>query len=448
MTSANSLALAKYYAELEDRVSVEFVPEYGQLVTPNGNVDSPVHRWFHLKEAYSHRFVPTILKDLGYTAISRLRVADPFAGAGTTLISIADLVQNGDLSDAVAYGIERNPFLHLVAHAKLSALQQPPRRYMKFAKSIADAALKSRADPPEVPSLSTFHRPEYFDLVDIQQLLRVRAAIEKSEQAGADQVPVLMAKLCVGATVEAISNLRRDGRTLRYVDKASRPAPIEGFLAKAKQMDDDLPSRPVPIQGRIILGDGRQFDGIDRRFRPFDLIVYSPPYPNNIDYTEVYKIENWLLGFIRDGVGFVDQRLLTVYSHPSILRPDPLPDPALSVRENRKIGDVIAPLIAAVPDDHYQDGRLRMIRGYAVDMFKALQHARRRLKPNGRLVYVAGNSVHGRAPREFVIAADLLIAELAREVGFEVERLAVARDLWRRVRTGSYLRESVVVLRR
>jgi DNA modification methylase len=30
----------------------------------------------------------------------------------------------------------------------------------------------------------------------------------------------------------------------------------------------------------------------------FDLILTSPPYPNNIDYSEVYKLELWLLGFI------------------------------------------------------------------------------------------------------------------------------------------------------
>jgi hypothetical protein len=71
------------------------------------------------------------------------------------------------------------------------------------------------------------------------------------------------------------------------------------------------------------------------------------------------------------------------------------------------------------------------------------------LRPGAQLVYVVGNSAHGTGPTAFVIAADLLLADLATRAGFDVERIEVARSLRRRQPVESrFLRESVVFARR
>ena len=67
---------------------------------------------------------------------------------------------------------------------------------------------------------------------------------------------------------------------------------------------------------------------------------------------------------------------------------------------------------------------------------------------SGHLVYVVGNSLHSAGNSAFVIAVDILIADLARRVGFEVDRIDVARQLRRRQVSSHYLRESVVFFRR
>jgi len=440
--------LNTFYGALESSFALEWVPEYAPFVVPNGNGDAPVHRWFHLKEAYSSHFVRYLLMEIGLAGFPEIRVLDPFAGSGTTAISIADAVVAGELDDPVVYGIECNPFLHLLASTKLASLQSPPRQFECFALSLVSRALASRSEPPPPPGLSTFHRSDYFDRADIHQLMRLRGAIHDAEACGADPVLVALGKVCLGSIVEAVGNLRRDGRTLRFVFKQSRPAPMTAFLRKAEQIEADLPRRSVRIGGRVLAGDGRLCSRIGRNYRPFDLIVFSPPYPNNIDYTEVYKLENWLLGFIADKEGFTEERLKTVYSHPSILRPDPLPSPLLSREENSLIARIAYPLEAAVPDDRYRCGRIRMIKGYIHDMYLTMRSAAARLSARGWVVYVVGNSVHGRSPNEFVIAADILVAELAAAAGLAVERIAVARQLRRRTVTSPYLRESVVFLRK
>jgi hypothetical protein len=180
----------------------------------------------------------------------------------------------------------------------------------------------------------------------------------------------------------------------------------------------------------------------------FDLFLFSPPYPNNIDYTEVYKLENWFLDFIGSNAEFTNQRLRTVYSHPSIRRGEVFPDPRLSRVEEAAILALIEPVLAAVPVDRYRHGRRQMIGGYARDMYLALRNARDRLTEGGRLVYVVGNSVHGGDSDQFIIAADLLIARLGEIAGLRVDTLVVARRLRRRSVISEFLRESVVFLSR
>ena len=202
----------------------------------------------------------------------------------------------------------------------------------------------------------------------------------------------------------------------------------------------DMPLKRVPIQGRIHLGDGRSMRDVSANSK-FDLVIFSPPYPNNIDYTEVYKMEAWLIGMFEDSSDFKSQRLKTVHSHPSVKR-------EVDGTERSDVIDIVAPVMDAVPDDRYASQRLAMIGGYAQDMAQTLESAWYRLRPGGHLEYVVGNSLHGNEEDGFVIAADLIVAEMALRQGFIIERIDVARRLRRRHSESPFLRESIVFAKR
>ena len=441
--------LDDHYRAVERRMPVSPSPDYAPLVTPNGNAQEKVHRWFHFKEAFSSRLLPRILKDTELRERRELRILDPFAGVGTTLVSAGDAVASGELRQATAYGIECNPFLHLVASSKVAALQRPPKGLLKLAhKLAATASRRSTEHDLPVPGLSTFQRAEFFDKGELQRLLRIREALELEAASGTSADLLNLCRLALGAVVEPVSNLRRDGRALRFVPtKSPRPTAIQGFLNKVEQIADDLPRSRVNLAGAVLPGDGRSMSLLDNRYRAFDLALFSPPYPNNIDYTEVYKLENWLLGFIAGGQEFASQRMKTVYSHPSLLRPDPLPCQELSGGENQLVTRTVAPLIEHLPEDRYSSGRNHMLRGYVLDMYLSLRSAKTRVTPGGYVVYVVGNSIHGSSSASLVIAADLLIAELAVALGYDLVGIGVARQLRRRFVESPYLRESVVTLR-
>ncbi len=74
----------------------------------------------------------------------------------------------------------------------------------------------------------------------------------------------------------------------------------------------------------VVRGDSRRaIPGLG----PFDLAVFSPPYPNSFDYTDVYNIELWMLGYLDGPNANRVLRQSTLASHVQIHR-DYLPAPA------------------------------------------------------------------------------------------------------------------------
>ncbi|MDP1363097.1 DNA methylase N-4/N-6, partial [Klebsiella variicola] len=51
-----------------------------------------------------------------------------------------------------------------------------------------------------------------------------------------------------------------------------------------------------------------------------DLIVFSPPYPNSFDYTDIYNVELWVLGYIGSSADNLTLRNQTLRSHVQIRR--------------------------------------------------------------------------------------------------------------------------------
>ena len=52
----------------------------------------------------------------------------------------------------------------------------------------------------------------------------------------------------------------------------------------------------------------------------FDLVVFSPPYPNSFDYTDIYNVELWALGYLGSSADNRKLRGETLRSHVQIRR--------------------------------------------------------------------------------------------------------------------------------
>lgn len=427
--------LDAHYARLQAKFAVTEEARFAPLVVPNGNLERPFYRWFHLKEAFSSELLPEILKRSGMDNRQELTLLDPFMGVGTAAISALDWASQSIGRVVRVLGVERNPFLHFAAKTKAMARLCGPTLAPVVSELAAKMASPS-GSPHTNPTLSTFQNSHYFPRTTLRHLREIRLVLDQQQPSLATDC----ARLALAACIEPVSRLRRDGRALRYEPEKRRPRVGVEYDRRCTEMVEDLlNATPVEADVRIVLGDGRTATLTTPGLQA-DIALFSPPYPNNIDYTEVYKLEAWFLGFFETAADFRSHRHLTVRSHPSVKFSESAFQPPLAL----DMAKLIDPILAVVPADRYERERRRLIRGYFTDMAQTLSEVRPLMKPGGTVALVVGNSLHGRS-EPFVLAADIIIAAIAETLGYQVREILIARRPTRQRSPHEMLRESAIL---
>lgn len=427
-------AIDVLYAKLESRFRPSQSETLGRLVVPTGNDVAPRHRWFRMKEAYSHRILEHFLDLTRIDADTRLNLVDPFMGSGTTGVSAAELVSSGRLVSAHFDGVETNPFLHLLGATKLSSCSGDFDGLERFMRDAIDSL--DMVDDSPIPELSTFWKTEYIDPTDIQFLVNLEKLVRRT---ASDELRSA-ALLAVAAAVEPVSRLRRDGRALRVHPNKMPARPADVVVATCRQIEADASS----IQGfssNVRHDDSRTLG--PGSFKDVDAVFFSPPYPNNIDYTEVYKMEAWLLGYYGSSTDFRQQRISSLRSHSSLKWAARDYDFNDLFRE--QLNELVTVVSSSIPEDRYTRARKEMIHGYLWDMASIITNSVGWTKPGGHVGIVVGNSVHGQHPAQLTIASDLLLAEICRLAGLRVESINIGRIPKRRAHESPYMRESMIV---
>lgn len=437
MISEKQLPELNGYHKLEGLLPVERAPELNQLVVPGINDQLPIHRWFRFKEAFSADLLKTLLFSLRPNTSKNICLLDPFCGGGTALVSAQELSRFGNIT---AIGIERNPFIHFIASTKISWPLMNPERIVALGELVLARSLSNSTSIPRLSSLTT---GRCMGRYTARRLLAIRDAIW-TDGSSPDHDALMLG---LGGVVEQLSKTRKDGRALRLVP---RPRQDIGQVLSRKwaQIASDVrfmqqlaPQAPIPT---VILGDGRvpATHGIPPC--SVDMLLTSPPYPNNIDYSEVYKLELWLLGFISNADEFLKLRKTTFRSHPSAAPPD-LSDEFRVELKQGMLKAVLGPIIrrTRLSTERY---RHRLIVGYSSDLWLTLREYYRLLKKKGVCVIVVGNSLHGGKHLPYLIPTDLLVSAIAERTGYRVKKIAVARNFRRRLSGNHFLRESIVVL--
>lgn len=442
---------------------------FGELVGSAELTQHPVHRWYSYKEAFSPRLPIEVVDRIG-TGTSGI-VADPFAGVATTALA---LQHRFDVAAVV--GVEYSPFAHFAGTAKLAWPQTSGDRLRAAARRLARFDVNPQARTPE---LSAFSNEEIFRPAVVCQLVSAREAVVADPRLSEDERAILL--LGLAAVIEDLSGAAKDGRALRILrNRARRPKalhPRRGaaigsgarevllnqWLAMAEDLDQLAEYRPGALKrvDRHLRGDARDLANagcqeLAAHATPdgsAGLCLYSPPYLNCIDYSEVYKLELWLMGFVSNQREFREVRLGTLRSHPSVRFPerdyfDGVDDPTI---------EAVRAIDALLEEELPKPGLGAMVRGYFEDMLQAFREQQRILEPGGHVVCVVANSTFSSRAKlngawterwRLPVLTDVILARLAEVAGFEHVEIWEARDLQpRNVRAGA-AREALVVARK
>ena len=441
MIEDHDLPELQTYRRLEQRFPFVVDLSYGPYVSPNRNENAPVHRWFRYKESFSATLLKMVVEKLTVGLGQKFRLLDPFCGVGTTLLSAQQLEAEG--YKIAATGIEQNPFSAFAALTKINWSCIVGKRLMERGIEILDSPVVTNAPIPELSSLRTgrcMTRTMVRKVVDVRDRLLL-----------IDDIALRNALLLgLASAIEPVSKVRKDGRALRIVEKTHLPL-ARILRQRWSEMSSDAASLknllPMPSLPSVLTGDGRTpTNSINKADAHFDLIVTSPPYPNNIDYSEVYKLELWLLGFIKEQSEFLKLRKSTFQSHPTA------DFSKLSKEFNQelqrgRLRTLLGKLLRRMSTTD-AEWRSRLIKGYFSDLWISLHEHNECLRSGGYEVVVVGNSLHGTSGNAYLIPTDICTAIIAECAGFKVEGIIAARSYKRRIQGNHFLRESIVVLRK
>lgn len=423
------------------------------LINRVSTEDEAVHRWYRFVLAFPPHLVTKYLDQLGVSRKSM--VLDPFCGTGTTNIECLKL-------GISSYGIEANPILWFASRVKTNWKVSPTklaaanrsiasllaREFERQGLEEAGPLFRPRATHAAPGTLGI--TPEQEALIPegfisprpLRKVLLLKRCVEEEKDA---EIRDLYRLAIAAILVEKVGNLGFGPEVYRTKPKNDVNV-LAAFQQKIADMLEDLEristdDRWRGTECRIIYGDARRLSNLE--VKP-SIVITSPPYPNEKDYTRTTRLEAVLLGYLRNKhdlktvkQGLVRSNTRTIFKKSNSTLDD---YPIESVK--RLAAEIERKRKELGKTSGFEKLYHQVVLLYFWDMQQHLMNLFRKLRKGAKLAYVVGDQmsffrVHIRTGQ--------LLAELAENVGYTVAGI----DLWRERRsttTRLNLREEVVLL--
>jgi DNA modification methylase len=381
------------------------------------NMKLPVHRWFRYSAGFSAEWAEQLIREHSPSA-----VLDPFAGSGTTLLA-------AEAAGVLAYGYDSHPFVARIATAK-THWNQPDGRLLEAKKELLGVASQNMT--PEmgiVPELlNKCYTPEV-----LQQLYALRDAYLSCALQFDPEISQLL-WLAITAVLRSCSfvGTAQWQYILPNKRKSKSLDPFTAFEQKITDMVDDmsiLRNTGCRSDAVVLLQDARTISDVVP-LNSIDLVVTSPPYPNNYDYADATRLEMMFWGEIR---GWCDlQETVRQYIIRSCSQHATAEKLNLETLLADKSVDAIHEELSVVCNELAEVRKTKggkkayhtMIAAYFCDLSKVFQALRPVCKSGSTLCFVIGDS----APYGVYVPAEKWLGKLALAAGFDSFSFEKLRD--------------------
>lgn len=411
----------------------------GRLVqaigTNAGTSPLPFQTWHRFKEAFAPEIVERALSET--PGVVRL-VADPFGGSGTTALAAQFLGIRPTM-------IEVNPFLADLIEAKVATvnLDAAAKAFGQVTKRAAERS------GPKLPVFSgapaTFVEPGcngryIFSRRVARRLLVYREAIATISDPAIQR----LFRVVLAATTVSTSNVVVSGKGRRYRQRwteRQRPPELVDELFSAgvlKALSDLRRYEHRKCRDYTLLrGDARV---LAAEIRNHDLAVFSPPYPNSFDYTDVYNIELWVCGYLKGNADNTRLRHATMRSHVQLLRD--FGDGGMRSTALKETVEALQNVRSRLWNRHIPE----MIGGYAADLALIMARVANGLRARGRAYVVVGDSRYAGID----VPVAKILSEMSHPLGFKLISMEPSRSMRSSPQQGGRpeLGETLVVLQK
>lgn len=379
-------------------------PELGSLVSYVGNKNIPFLRIYRYKEAFAFNLVKDFLRR--FEANSNDYVFDPFSGLGTTMFTSM-------ISGIPSVGIDKLPVAYFISKTLPLFLLLRQNELKETWTSLIPMIEKKRpADiAMDVPIMKIA-----FDEETLLTLRKLKSAINDLSEFYRNIFLLIFFSI-----LEECSFTSKDGQFLRLKRNKKPFNPIEAMNRKVAQVEEDvrgikplfpcfsIDKETIPD---VYLGDARDLSNIKFKKKPTSIIT-SPPYANRYDYTRTYSLE-LCFHFVKNFEELKAIRFGILRSHiESKIQNGELPP-----------HQVIKEVVELLSRKKLNNPKIpSMITTYFIDMQRVIKEWFKRLSPGAKVAVVVDNV---RFEGE-LIPVDLVLSEMAEDVGFEVKEILVAR---------------------
>lgn len=414
----------------------------GRASSANGY---PFHEWYNFVLGYTPVFPEYMLEREGIHSGDGQVVLDPFNGSGTTQLVCK-------LKGIPSYGIDANDFMVFAAQQKLNwfvDVEEFTAAYelvkVIFEKKIAQIDWNNLEHLSE---MANQHRPPALDVRYISDKPFVKVILLKQavdSLAKSDIHDLLM--FAISAILVPVSNVKYGpgfgvGKIKEDVDV------FKVFCDKVELMISDLKqitSEQKNTSSITLLGDSRK---LSEYVAPnsVSLMITSPPYPGDHEYTKHSKLELIFQGYATDLASFrtIKKRMIRG-STTNIYKDDNERARIENISEIREVTDLIdARLKSDGATSGFEKLYTKLVLEYFGGMASTLAECMKVLKPGGKIALLVSDS------HAFKMV-HIQTAELLRKIGEQLGYVNAEVVLWQMKNSTSHqyqLRENILILQK
>ena len=396
--------------------------------TFRGGVEEPLHDWYPYLEGYSPEFVANVLD--AYAPDAK-HVLDPFAGCGTTPLTVARLGGHGSYC-------ELNPLLQVLVETKAEVLalgEQKRRMLAARLRDLADELPRELRDHGPDGRLSasyeaTFGQSQFFPAETMESVLRLRAWLDAIDCT--DPEAAAVASISVAASLVPASNLVRRGDLRFRKGEAEKRLRVDDLVAevadRVRSMAEDLERiEGIKDRPRLIAADAKRLGrcaGLE-----VDAVITSPPYLNGTNYYRNTKIELWFLRALLTGQDLSEFRRQTVTAGINDVT---------SGKRTEPVSDTVRDVVEQLESDSYDRRIPQMVLSYFGDMAGVIDGLAGHVRKGAPLLIDIGDSVYAGVH----VDTPAILAGLLADRGWKVNSEVTLRR--RMSRSGVALRQVLV----
>lgn len=411
----------------------------GRASSSNGY---PFHDWYNFVLGYTPSFPQYMIEREGIT--NNDLVVDPFAGSGTTQLVCK-------LNGIPSKGIDANDFMIYAAKQKLNwnvDIEQfreiKERLFNEIRRNIDNIDFE---DVNVVKEMADQRRPADMDerYISSKPLIKIYIIKDQIDLVCGETELYDLFSFALSAILVPVSNVSYGPGF--GVKKAKDDADVVGmFIQKISVIEEDLLSvndDQRQTDSESILGDSRKItDYLERN--SVSLMITSPPYPGDHEYTKHSKVELIFNEMAGDLSSFrtIKKRML-VSSTTNIYKEN---NAKIFVEDMESIKGVTDEIQARLDADHatsgYEKLYTRLVWEYFGCMKQVLEECYLALKNGGKIALLVSDS---HAFKMVHIQTAEILREIGEMVGFRNSEIV----LWQLKNSTSHkyqLRENILIL--